>query len=361
MNAPQSRTDPGAPAAFTGQIRPYAPGDEDQLVSLFERCFGRAASREHWRWKLKTQPSPVENVWVAEDAGRLVFQYAAIPTRFQLPGGPATVMTGADAMTAPEYRRRGLLSQGLHTAHAAWRAAGIPFILGLPNDQWGTRINSLGWQPLHRLQWYVCPIRPVARLTAGRPWLRLLTPLDPLWNRAAGLLRRPLPGITVRPLSVAGAEIDTLWASARLGYAVAACRDSQWVNWRYLQPPSLHYRLLLAERAGLPVGYAAYRLESAGQRRVALLADLFAARHDSDSRRALLARVLRDSWTSGADTVATLALPDTPLAHSLRRAGFVVGRALFGVYLNPLAGSVSLDGLRDPQQWCLAGGDFDAL
>ena len=89
-------------------VRSYRPGDEQALVELFQRVFGRAITEDHWMWKLEGQPATVDNVWLAVSADRPVFQYAGIPTRFRLSQATVTSMVCVDTMTAPEFRRRGL-------------------------------------------------------------------------------------------------------------------------------------------------------------------------------------------------------------------------------------------------------------
>src|SRR5213594_2611005 len=123
-------------------IRAYCAGDEGALVALFERVFGRSISEAHWRWKLKQPPSPVENVWLAVDEDRPVFHYAGIPTRYRLPAGEVTAMVSVDTMTAPEFQRRGLLSAVGRHVYDTWRAAGVPFVIGLPNQRWGSRTGA---------------------------------------------------------------------------------------------------------------------------------------------------------------------------------------------------------------------------
>src|SRR5262245_5142496 len=241
-------------------IRAYQPGDERALAALFERVFGRPIGEAHWRWKLKQLPSPVENVWLAVHDGAPIFQYAAIPTRYRLPEGEATAMVSVDTMTAPEFQRRGLLSTIGRHAYEAWRAAGIPFVIGLPNERWGSRASALGWQPLFSLQWLVRPLRPEALLARrmGLPALARLTPLGALWNGLASTRAQMDRSIRVHPIDRAGPELDRLWRRCAADTPFSVVRDSAWVNWRYLDAPSLGYRVLLAERNGGPAGYAAY-------------------------------------------------------------------------------------------------------
>src|SRR5262245_52988059 len=106
-------TDPAPPSpAPAWDIRPYQPGDETELVPLFEQVFGRSISPEYWRWKLKGRPAPVESVWVAfaADDGRVIGQYAGIPVEVKLGGTVLPAMVSVDTMTAPDFRRRGILT-----------------------------------------------------------------------------------------------------------------------------------------------------------------------------------------------------------------------------------------------------------
>jgi len=337
------------------QPRPYQPGDETALCALFARAFGRAITPEHWRWKLNSCPTPAPNVWLAWAEGRPIFQYAGIPTRFQTPHGVLTGMVSVDTMTDPVYRRQGLLSQvGAH-AYATWRAAGIAFVIGLPNEQWGSRAAALGWRPLFLLQWWQAILNPARFLARKLRWpaLAQLTALNALLR----LSRPPRvnPAIHIRPLRQAGAECDALWEIVAPTVTIAAIRDRAWVQWRYFDAPNFNYQVLFAESAGQPRGYLAYRVEGP----VGFLADVCAT--DADARAALLARALELLAAAQVDSLLTLALPGSDLAAALRRAGFLSRPHAFSVQWVPLAPDLPWAELSAAQPWHLTGGDFDVL
>src|SRR5690348_11731237 len=105
-------------------IRQYRAGDESQLVALFASVFAAPIDERHWLWKLRHANSPAPNVLLAMSGGRPVFQYAGIPLAFLLDGERALGMVSVDTMTAPEFRRRGLLTRVAGEAYARWRDAG---------------------------------------------------------------------------------------------------------------------------------------------------------------------------------------------------------------------------------------------
>jgi hypothetical protein len=345
-------------------IRPYRAGDERALTALFGRVFGRAISEEHYRWKLRQPPTPVENVWLAVDDGDTpIFHYAGIPTRYRLPGGEVSAMISVDTMTAPEFQRRGLLSAVGRAVYDTWRAAGVAFVIGLPNERWGSRAGALGWEPLFDLQWLARPLRPEAILARRlrMPLLARLTPIGAAWNALWRLRLRRDPAVRVRLVERAGPEFDRLWRRCGMDTAASLVRDATWVNWRYLDAPAFDYRVLLAERDGQPVGYAAYRVEARVAGVAGFVAELFAAQADAPTRRTLIAETLAALRQAGADNAVTLAVPGSPLERDLRGAGFLYSRGAFGVQIVPLDPELPLGVLRDPQSWNMAGGDFDVI
>jgi hypothetical protein len=348
----------------TWTIRPYRPGDERELTALFLRVFGRPITEAHWRWKLKQLPSPVENVWLAVDDRKPIFQYAGIPLRYRMPAGDTTVMVSVDTMTDPDFRRRGLLTEVGQATYDAWRNAGVPFVLGLPNQQWGSRTGALGWELLFPLRWLIRPLRPEAVLArrVGLPALSRLAPLSSLWNSFWDRRIRPDATIQVRAIDQAGPEFDLLWQACLADSRLSVVRDSAWVDWRYLTAPVLEYHVLLAERAGQPVGYLAYRLEEHAGATWGYIAELQTAQADAKGRHALIGQAIKHMRAAGAEAALTLAAPDTPVYQTFRRAGFIWGRrGFFTVQLVPLGPNLPMDLLREPLNWNICGGDFDVI
>jgi Acetyltransferase (GNAT) domain len=343
-------------------VRTYRNGDERDLVHLFQRAFGRSISEEHWRWKLKPPASSVDNVWLAVAGEQPVFQYAGIPTRFLLSQQPVMTMTSVDTMTAPEFRRRGLLTRVAGSAYGAWRDAGVAFVIGLPNEQWGSRAAALGWQPLFALQWLVRPLRPqaiVARKLNMR-WLQRASLAAAAWNRLWQARVRRDPQVHTEPAAHAGPALDQIWQQCKADWTFSTIRDGAWVNWRFLSSPSRAYQLTLARRAGQPTGYSVHSLSRTPGGVCAQLAELFAARADDATRDTLLYELMETLVAAKAESVSTLAVPGTAYFRSLRRAGFFPQRA-FSVQLVPLSAQLPLRAMLDPERWNLSGADFDVV
>jgi hypothetical protein len=344
------------------QIRPWHPGDEAGIARLFERAFGKSISVEHWMWKLRPRPPPFENVWIGCSNGQPVFQYAGMPIRFKLGHEVVPAVVSVDTMTAPEFRRRGLLTRAAGEAYAAWRERGAAFVIGLPNENWGSRARALGWLPLFPLQWLIRPLRPevVLRRRLGWEVLARLEFLGTLWNAAFDRRLRPSPDVQVEAAAEVGREFDEIWDGARGGADFCTVRDRSWVDWRFFACPSRSYKVAVARRRRIPCGYVCQAVMGSGLRTSAYLADLQCARSDLQARDALLAYAIAEARRGGAASLHALAVPGSAEFSALRRLGFFPRRE-FRVEIVPLRAGLPLDRLRDPARWHLTGSDFDVV
>jgi predicted N-acetyltransferase YhbS len=287
---------------------------------------------------------------------RVIGHYAGIPVRVCHRSEVLWATVAVDAMVDPTMRRRGVMTALARAAHAAWKDAGVAFVIGLPNEQWGSLLGALEWQPLFELRWLVHPLRPEALIARrfGWPSLSRLHLLSALW-------RAYLHGTAV---SHEGLEL-TRWASNpetfRLRDAIHLERDSGWLQHRYLDCPTRDYEIWVVRCNETPAGCAIFHLSNQSGRVAAYLADVFPSSEQDDIRRRLIRTICKELEARGADMVLTLAAPQSHLYSALRGTGFWPRRAAFTVHVVPLAPDLDLAELRTPLNWHIAGGDFDVI
>jgi len=345
-------------------VRPYRPGDEAGAVALSREVFRRPLTPEQYRWKLLSRDVPFALVWVAVVGKRVVGHYACTPMRFKL--GPREVLAAqaCDAMTTPALRRQGILTAVGRAANAAWGAAGMAFVIGVPLASWGSPRQALGWRTMFTLGWLRRPLRldRIVGRRLGIPW-QLLAPLravEAAWNarwRAATPIRDEQ--VAVHEVEEAGPEFDELWRLAAEGYDAIAVRDREWVTQRYLVAPGYGYRALLARRAGRPAGYLIFRLLP--DHGTGLVVDLFTAAGDAPTRQALIGHAVEALRRSGAYDVCVLVARGTRLEREFRGAGFLTARGTYDASIVSFAEGLPLDALRDPERWYTLGGDYDVV
>jgi hypothetical protein len=291
---------------------------------------------------------------------RPLFQCAAIPVRYSGPSGHIVGLVAVDAMTAPEFRRQGLLTEVNRYAYERWRTAGVPFIVGLPNQQWGSRTKALGWRELFPLAWRVRPIDfgAIGSRRFGSVARPLAASAATLWNRYWGLRTGVDPTIAVRRATSLNV-FDDLWR--RIGTTSTSAdsftivRDRAWIDWRYIRPPDHEYRIWIAERHGVTIGYYVSRLRVDGERRIGYIAEFGAVPDAPGVEATLLAHAVADLGRDGAEAVASLARPRCPADRALRAAGFVFSWGSFSVQAVPLQST------EPPILSAVFGGDFDVV
>lgn len=356
------------PEARAWQVRPFAPGDETRIAQLYRTVFDRALPLDQYRWKLVNVPwqTGAPGIWLADAGDRLAGHYGGTPIRFKLGRQQLLTVHTCNAMTDATFRRQGVFSALGTTAHRAWTEAGVPFLIGLPNDQWGTRRKFLGYQEQFKATWYWRPLRP-ERLLADRYRLppaawRPVAALGRLWNAVWDRpLARAAGGIQVEAVDRPGPEFDRLWAALADAYEALVVRDRAWVTYRYADAPRYGYRLLLAKRDGDPAGYLAYRLGQAGAQPMGWIVDIFTGPDDWPARAALLQATLRAMLAAGATSIRTMLPEGTSLVDVFRRAGFRRSRGEFDVSVVPLATDRPPPALTDPERWFTMIGDYDIV
>ena len=318
-----------------------------------------------WVWKLAHTAHGVPNVWLAVDErNRPVCQYAGIPRQVRLGGRDHPVMVAVDAMTAPASRRLGVLTSVVECAHAAWRAAGVTFVLGLPNEQWGSRRTALGWQPVTSLRWLTRPLRPEALLARRIRWrgLSRLSVAGTCWNRWCDRGSGRARGVVHAQLDrVHAADVFDRVSRERdsSGY-VTLRRDSQWMTRRLFDRPASPYGVVVAHEGARPRGYAAYQIQRVGDRRVGTVTDLVTRPPHGRVGRGLIRETVGRLRSEGADTAIALAVPGAPDHRLLRRAGFLFSRGSFTVDVVLLDANLRIETLR-AARWMLRGSDFDLI
>ena len=70
-------------------IRAYKEGDEGGIFELDKAVHPSAASDmeqwlKWWRWMYKDNPAGTGKIWLAEDDGKIVGQYAIVPVKVKI-------------------------------------------------------------------------------------------------------------------------------------------------------------------------------------------------------------------------------------------------------------------------------------
>jgi len=147
------------------------------------------------------------------------------------------------------------------------------------------------------------------------------------WLNLRDRIYKPAPrSIFIAEVERFGPAIDDLWRRVATGYPAICPRNSQFLNWRFVDCPQLRYRIFHAYRDGVLVGYSVLRRKLPQELRQGVIVDLFADRRDHAVFRNLIWHALEIFGHEVASIECATSLPE--IESVLRKCGFFKSRSL---------------------------------
>jgi hypothetical protein len=225
------------------EIRPFASGDEAQLLRSFSEAFAAVDpsfepwSAARWRWQFVQNPAGTRLMAAFDADGRALAQYAGVPQRALLDGERVTFTQAVGSFCLPEARslgRRSLFVQtGLAYADEYVGPGGDAWTWGYPIRS-AQRIGerSLGYERVREQTMLVAPHEEI-------------TP--------------PASGATAEEVGELPEEVDELFRRLAPRHPAVCERTKDWLDWRYARHPEHRYRIAISRNEGALSGYVVVR------------------------------------------------------------------------------------------------------
>jgi hypothetical protein len=310
--------------------RAYAPGDEAQILALYDVAFGLSLSLDEWRWHYGH--GAIIEVAVAD--GRIVGHYAVQPRPFCVGARGCTAGLVLGSMVAPEFRNITTFLDLANRAYARCRELAIPFVYAFPNDNvWLVRRRMLSWNAL-------------PSITALG-----MSPSSASRDRDASGVER---------LGFGEALPAAPWLGCATTDRIRSADPATFLRWRLRDRPDVDYPMYIHREAGELSGYIALkRYATANQIVGHVVAFRVAPGAESSSGPRLLARAIDHFAMDGVDRITTWVLPASPLHDVVIGAGFTPelgSKKNFGyLAFDEEIGAMLADGAR----WDIAMADSD--
>ena len=298
-------------------IRDYAPGDERNILTSFNRVFREVVGPDFvdrdlatWRWVYPDNPAGFR-IKVAVVAGEdtIAAHYGGIPQDMHAVVGGVEqrgwqFVHAVDSFVVPEHRA-GLKKPGLfvNTAEpwfADCIAEGIPVIYGYPVVR-AMRIGQryLGYQPMRSIDYLLC--------------------------EPGELAARDLPGgIEIVAADAIPEGVDALFAglAGDLGEVCLVRRDRRYLQWRYCEgPQASDFTVFVARRGGSVAGLVVTRNTELAPGSLAI-ADLVVRVDDEDVFAALIQAAAKQARQRGRERLLAIAPPWSRTNAGLLGLGF---------------------------------------
>ncbi len=230
-------------------VREYRPGDELQILAIFEGSFFVKRSRERWQWEYQENPYGHLHISCAfAGDGQLVAHYAGYPVRFWRGGErlPLPALQIGDTMTLPAVRSVGrgptsLLARTARHFYARYCEGRVAFNYGFNTGN------------IQRFSMSFVGARQLEDL----PYHRLSLPASRL--AVATGLRARLAGWRESHVETLDARWDELFTRVAPAYGMLIERDAAYLDWRYRRCPDAGYFIAACEHRGRLAGWAVFR------------------------------------------------------------------------------------------------------
>jgi len=353
-------------------IRAYKEGDEEKILELHkavhpERKYDKELWMEWWHRMYKENPAGAGKVWLAEDDGKIVGQYALIPIVINIKSETITGAQSVDTMTHPDYRYRGIFESLARKTYIEAAKEGIYIVYGFPNKiSHPGFIKKLSWFDVAAMQVVFKPLNwtNTLKIRIKNKFLLKLGGIggnlvDKIFYRAK---RAPaVEGLTIAQVSSFDERINELWARVSSQYQIMVVRNKDYLNWRYCAVPGVNYSIYIAEKAGQICGYLVLRCMQREQIEAGIIFDIIA--QSGDTARYLVSKAIEHCKQEKVDLIYYSTIANKAYIRAFRKNGFIsvpfIKGGRFCAYSS--ASHISREFLRDPQNWLVQLGDSDIV
>jgi GNAT superfamily N-acetyltransferase len=348
----------------TWKDRPYRDGDEKLLPALYKSADDMPFDMQYWHWLFKANPAGNGYIWLAEDDGVIVGQYAVIPTRMHLQGKPVPCAQSVDAVTHPHYRRQGIFKTLGRAVYGATRSGEVSLGYAFPNDPSARgHLKHMDFCMLERLMTWVRPLDTArvvhSRIRNGVVSNAIGKPTQSLFNVFYPLPIKGDTDIQIEDATRIPEEVDDLFRTCAPRFQNLVIRDYEYLKWRYEDHPTYSYRMFLGYRDDTLQGYCVCGSAVRKNIEIGLIMDLFLHPDDKDMAMALLRRAVEHMAEQNNMLAACILTSKSPFLKQLKRLGFVCPAKTFNYVIRNNSDELDTSTLKHVRDWHITFGDAD--
>lgn len=337
-------------------VRRYQPGDEEQIQVVFEKTFKKKRSLKEWEWKFKHNPKFQQPfILVYEEDGKILGNFSLWMAEAFIHGEKKVIGLRVDTMVDPDARGRGIYKKLTDALFTEANNAGIDYLYGFPAPKAKELfIRYTGALELIQTPRLVHIQKPFTLLSTKVKPIRLLQPLDKLLSLRTNKSTLN-QDITIQRINKFDSAFDQLAFDTRNLDSVLINRDSQYLNWRYIDHPTNEYRVHAMYKQEELQGYVITKEENKGSYRNGFIVDLLAK--NEEAWLTLIDAAKQD--LKDAALIQTWSLPHTIFSKSLKQKGFSHKDSpmpMVGIEVDP-----KLSTLGDYTEWFITPGDVDSF
>lgn len=366
------------------EIRQATIADKQSIFLFLKEAYKDMAKYklpERWEWEFENNPYKQDNelpVWIAvDDHSQIVGQICVMKEPLKIGDrSDKTLSWAVDLIVLPDYREQKIgfrLTKAIYDSNET--------LMALPmSEAFRHYMTKLGSVPVASVSVFKrlanFDLKSTQQMIAGRinkgKIGKLFVKLgETLWldhlitaciNLFSWFMDLRLSHFVDREVRIEQVEkfdqlVDELWESVSSGYPVSVRRDSEFLNWKYVQQPFMDYQKFMAFRGQLACGYLILRHAKSPESNSGIIADLLVSKEDTATLGTLLAIAARYlkrqkvKYIFGASSIDSY-------KREFSRMGFKVQKDVVPLFHHHM-GSNDFKQTLVPNTWFLGRSDHD--
>lgn len=317
----------------------------------------RSHSREYYKWMYFKNPAGKAWVYRARHNGKLIGAFALAPKRIII--NNKIIMGGKpmDMFTNPEYQGLGLMSQLTKRVFEASRRDGV--------NMWYINPNKNSY-PIFRNKWgwiENCELIYLAKILKASPVLSSIIKSHLIGSIAGKIIDYMQSFLNIFSPSISEFEISTinrfddatdeLWQQSHQGSRICLVRDSEYMNWRYVENPD-HYAIIKFQRNGKLKGLIILKHTIRRGMKAGEIVDFLYPHGDEQTFNAMLKHSIAKLRQDGCVVAQSWVIEGSKLERTMRRAGLYFKRSRIKFMLSPHA---PIEDFYNRDFWLITQGD----
>lgn len=319
----------------------------------------RSHSKDYYNWMYFRNPAGKAWVYGARHNGKLVGSFAMAPKRIKIGDSAITCGKTMDMFTAPDYQGCGLMSQISTRVFDAAKRDGTHIWYVTPSDK-SYPIFLKKWGYVEPFEIKCClSVLSVSGLLASKVNFAKLAAISKntlgKFERNFYLRReKKIKKIyEIESITSFGDEIDEFWNRISAAIPVGLIRDSQYMNWRYIDNPD-QYQSFVFRRNKECCGVLVLKYTLRKGMRIGEIVDLVCQIDDESAIIDMIRYGLSKMQEDGCIVCQAWQIPDTRMARLMKKAGLRINHSTVKFLLSPNA-PYSMFYMRE--NWLIAQGD----
>lgn len=347
-------------------LRWIEKNDAVLLSEFFSEVFTIKKDSGYCQWKYFQNPIGENMSMVAVDDGKIVGNFGVIPARIKVGTNSVLASQGVDTAISESYRQKSTFFDLAGFVKEKMLARGVQFSFVFSN-----KYSYLIFSRFFNF-YEVCQIFSMKKVLNPAPYLQKKIKLSSLsnfcgsiyttwisWTNRTKMKWKHSYSLRLGEVQRFDERFDLFWQNQAKCYEIACVRDSQYLNWRYVQNPFDYKIFCIESEKDLSIkGYMVLGCYDEDIRRGRII-DIMVEAGNNQAMEMLIRKAICYFLDKQADIISCWMLDQWPAFEILKKFGFILRNTENALIVRSWKNDLDNQYLADRSKWYLTMGDSD--